>query len=822
MAKAPSLTDLTSQYSTQSVINANNQAIEDAFQNTVSRDGSTPNTMLADLDMNSNDILNVDTIDILTDINFAGESLATSLQAALDAADDAAASASSANTSAISAGTNANNAALSAGSAAASASAAAASVVQANPYTNRAAFIAATIPATVTRASWKTSFGTLFVLRESGGPIVGVDGGEWIPDVAFHDGAYPDHFGENSNPGTTDMQPATQALVDWADSYTPSTGITTGVGFNVKFGPSTYQYGSTVEVPSTSDGIRFVGMGKGPIIRMSVADSIFDCGDQVYFSGGDTASGTPVYKILFEDLTFVNGSNTANAVAIRMGRTPSSCINRCYFLGFDIAIDGFRFNQSVVTNCHFNIGNRTANATAFIRLQGVWDSLNSHTPGGGLWLSNNEFVGTSSPSLQQNGILVHTVDGLYLMGNHFQFCLNSLHLEPLDTIQNNKITDVRCVNCYFDDPLLGGRNVLMDGTISSGGSSGNGLYQNVNFTGCLFRGAELANNGILISVTDGGGFVTARGEIRDIEVNGGQFRQHRSSAILSNGAASSKINAEIIVTGVAFDDSNVAGTANYSYISAEPTRLIVTGCKFGVERNAPTDSAVFANLSNTQGTTPTLVLTGNDFSTSIAPNAYRYSTASSAKISTANNLKNGEMVQENINIAAETQNFDPTVVWYRDLNVNNTIMEVITRTTGYSTNSTDDYLSEETRSVYRRNNSGVCSELARNNIRYTTSYPVTNGKGAFTTLLNGTAWASTTAYVVGNVVTSSGNVYLCITAGTSSGTGPTHTSGAALDNTVRWLYLGGVDNNRIVHVVSGFSGVNMKWSGRIEVNEVGT
>lgn len=43
-------------------INNNNTKIEQALENTLSRDGSTPNNMQADIDMDSNDILNVDNI----------------------------------------------------------------------------------------------------------------------------------------------------------------------------------------------------------------------------------------------------------------------------------------------------------------------------------------------------------------------------------------------------------------------------------------------------------------------------------------------------------------------------------------------------------------------------------------------------------------------------------------------------------------------------------------------------------------------------------------------------------------------------------------
>lgn len=66
MAKQPSLTLLTSGYYSQETITANFEAIRDQFDNTVSLDGSTPNTMLGDLDMNSYSIINVGDIDVAT------------------------------------------------------------------------------------------------------------------------------------------------------------------------------------------------------------------------------------------------------------------------------------------------------------------------------------------------------------------------------------------------------------------------------------------------------------------------------------------------------------------------------------------------------------------------------------------------------------------------------------------------------------------------------------------------------------------------------------------------------------------------------------
>lgn len=58
MAKL-TLTDIAAGYALVATINANNALIEAALENTVSRDGTTPNTLSDDLDMNSNKINNL-------------------------------------------------------------------------------------------------------------------------------------------------------------------------------------------------------------------------------------------------------------------------------------------------------------------------------------------------------------------------------------------------------------------------------------------------------------------------------------------------------------------------------------------------------------------------------------------------------------------------------------------------------------------------------------------------------------------------------------------------------------------------------------------
>jgi len=64
MSKIGTLTDIAAILSAATAINSNYNTIEAAFDNTLSRDGSAPNQMNADLDLNSNDLLNVRNINV--------------------------------------------------------------------------------------------------------------------------------------------------------------------------------------------------------------------------------------------------------------------------------------------------------------------------------------------------------------------------------------------------------------------------------------------------------------------------------------------------------------------------------------------------------------------------------------------------------------------------------------------------------------------------------------------------------------------------------------------------------------------------------------
>lgn len=62
MAKRPTISSITTGYSSTTLLNNNFEALRNAFDNTLSLDGSSPNSLSSDLDINSNDITNAKSV----------------------------------------------------------------------------------------------------------------------------------------------------------------------------------------------------------------------------------------------------------------------------------------------------------------------------------------------------------------------------------------------------------------------------------------------------------------------------------------------------------------------------------------------------------------------------------------------------------------------------------------------------------------------------------------------------------------------------------------------------------------------------------------
>jgi len=106
MAKRPTVSSITSGHASITALNANFTALKEGFDNTLSRDGSSPNTMSADIDLNGNDLNNVAALK-----NTSGQDIVALTQGYMNsAATSATASATSATASATSASASASSA----------------------------------------------------------------------------------------------------------------------------------------------------------------------------------------------------------------------------------------------------------------------------------------------------------------------------------------------------------------------------------------------------------------------------------------------------------------------------------------------------------------------------------------------------------------------------------------------------------------------------------------------------------------------------------------------------------------------------------------
>ena len=164
MAKKATITPVTDTVNNASAINTQLNAINNQLDNTLSLDGSTPNAMNADIDLNSNDLLNGGNGNFST-ITLNGTPVST--------------------------------------------------VFSDTPYPSRERAVAATIPASVNDIEVKTPTGdTLAYKYDATGTALTTAGGRtWSPDGE----TTVDHFAENTVPGTTDMASAFVAAFAYDD-----------------------------------------------------------------------------------------------------------------------------------------------------------------------------------------------------------------------------------------------------------------------------------------------------------------------------------------------------------------------------------------------------------------------------------------------------------------------------------------------------------------------------------------------------------------------------------------------------------------------------
>jgi hypothetical protein len=419
---------------------------------------------------------------------------------------------------------------------------------------------------------------------------------------------------------TDDISAYLQAAVDHAATVVDSSIQLNYYGVGVYFPPGSYNLGAN-EITVTEHGIGFYGdPGKGTKIT----------GSGILFNVGDYTDTRRVYRTHFQHLNLVSSDAASATAAVKLYRTTGTVFENVQFISFGIGIDSYRSSETRVTGCRFVNSSRTAQATAFLRLQGTDETVSTgstYTPGGGWHVTDNEFIGASQVASfdTTSGVLLMSVDGFYMTQCHFMGCGTSLDIAPDATAENHTIADIMAVNNYFDEPsaLSTTRNMQIRGTVKESitmadASTQYSTYQSIRMVNNYFRGSSYATRNIFVSVTDGDSwydFGTRR--LKDLIFTGNTIRQSLVCGIEIQGASTSRVEPYgVVINGNYFEEHNSSSTAGIGAAITANCESITANSNTVGAHSGTSDYSLLLNVldAGNDAAEPSAVAIGNNCS----------------------------------------------------------------------------------------------------------------------------------------------------------------------------------------------------------------
>lgn len=648
-----------------------------------------------------------------------------------------------------------------------------------------------------------------------------VNGSTVIPDLLGLEPLFritPNHFAENTTPGSTSMRVAIKRAADCASLLAGGGGTDFGEkpGGTVHFLAEDYLCDGTVILEMSNAGLALVGEPGRSRIVTNDANPIFRFNEAVITSGENiTVTTNQQSGHNIRDLIFENLSATSNSTCIRAGKVNVFTVSGCHFIDFSTALDFHRAVNAYITKNRFWNKSRTATAEAFIRFQGTEEGGETKT-GSGNYITQNEFIGNNADStLQLRGVHIQSSDGTYYTENHAIFMQEEVAIDPDATPQNNKIVDAKIRTGYKDASLDGGGHITIGGSVRA---AGGGLYQDIEISGVRLRGGYEQNEGIKVSVTDAGGFVAAMGGIENIQISGCNFNQHVIRGITVEGANSGKVPViGLSIMGNTFRESR----GNYGAMLIDAVSATVIGNTFEKENIAPAFVCGF-NLTGAETGRKSLIHKGSDFSGSLYTDAtpYEMTGTGGAHVQDGGHVYKTSGFSQNVERTAMTVGTVSALLWTHDFTANEQAGLIKASVIGTSTDDDNKSADYEFRVRVIRNSAGAISPIG--------GWPVTpqvaitnitaaNERPVDIVPMTGDAFVADMAIALGEVIVNAGNAYLAIVSdGFASAVGPTHTSGAALLGGVRYLYLGPEDTDRIALVVAAEQGTTFQWIADVD------
>lgn len=412
----------------------------------------------------------------------------------------------------------------------------------------------------------------------------------------------PNHYKENTTPGTTDMTAAFQAAVNY------------GTICDVTLLGETYLISSTITVTSRVDSaavepafIRGKGRGLSIVVNSAPAN------DWIKFQkgfGNDSGWIAPFVSDLSLNASGTSNTQSNTGAALKLVRCINGVIER---VGSNGATHHFyceNVGQMTWDKCIIQNSNRADNALS------TWTMTTNDTdaPTGSPRCFGNYVIGCE----QYNGNDVEktfdlrVTDGLHVNNCHLNNSVYRFYIRPDNTNYRDTVKDVEVSNCYFDgngSPVsfmyaeatagtgtarieailvdnckirVGSGNVLKLAETAAG-VAGLAVFQNVKFSNCHFRQFD----GRYVNITNSN--ITSVNIISDIQFIGNTFEDGPSGG----AGASGNLNA------IALEGQNLRVIGNdftgdwqdigeaVILVKQDTAGWLITGNTFNVPRASP-------------------------------------------------------------------------------------------------------------------------------------------------------------------------------------------------------------------------------------------
>ena len=435
-------------------------------------------------------------------------------------------------------------------------------------FASRAEAIAATVPEPVQRITVMQAGGALSYRADAAGTALATNGGTrtWAPDGIV----YPDHWGENTTPGTTDMTAALQAAMSWANE--------------VRLRPVQYRVTDTIRTYARN-GKRLIGEGEAS--RIVVAGGSFDV--LRFYTGETNPSGVPLSCLGVELHDFriqsIGAQRTGGWYVTfeerPLGARLSGLLFEGPFNGIELPMAAYCY----LDNIRITGTGRTTNGGTALSFTGRSTAgiFNPNSNGSGTAKSTDCHISdlqinpeTSISAVWEQAILIESGDGLYFDKGHIRGATNCLVMRTAEETVKSVVASISFDQMYFDTAI--GSHIQFQGygqghqfTDPEGSTPVTVKFRAIAFYGCQFRDSRGTDGSITASN------MTA-GAVDRISFHGGIIRDNTRSGIRDVGASSGFRG--LTVSGIEMSGNNTAGSADHGDIVLRDNGHSIANCEF--------------------------------------------------------------------------------------------------------------------------------------------------------------------------------------------------------------------------------------------------